>query len=93
MGDWGWWPGLVDVDPETGRFTKVEKGLRKFRVVFVEKYPTKAWVAKDKVVKFTGKEEEEDKDPERMEAYGKARTMVELKILTGRPKSPNLKGK
>ena len=78
LGGWGWWPGLVDQDPETGEFTRVKKGLRMLRVVFVEKYPTKAWVAKEKVIKFTGNEEEEDKDPERMEAYAKARTMVEL---------------
>jgi len=78
LGDWGWWPALVDTDPKTRRFTKVEKGLCKMRVVFLEENPTKSWVVKEKVVKFTGEEVEEDNFQERQEAYFMARTMVEL---------------
>lgn len=78
LGDWGWWPALVDADPQTSRFTRVEKGLSKIRVVFLEETPTKSWVAKDKVVRFTGEEVEEDNYPERQEAYCRARAMVEL---------------
>ena len=75
-GDWGWWPALVDHDPGTGRLAKVERGVRKVRVVFVDENPTKAWVAEEKLRKFTGREVGEDDYEERQEAFSRARAIM-----------------
>ena len=79
LGDWGWWPALVHQEPGTGRLAKVERGVRKVRVAFVDENSTWAWVEEKNLRKFTGREVGEDNYEERQEAFSRARAMVGLK--------------